>query len=174
MPINVSLEPTPQREESTLKYLVNNFNRLRDAFKKVWDSSLSWSESAKSFGYPAVWSPLIQQGAIVAYSAGASLAEYTVIGETVLGHFSINITGSGTAGSIVQISTPTAVSTTGIKYMPVGSGWVFYGGANVPMNLITQVGSNNFSYVVPAGEYSPNPAISVGVSLQGEFMYKRA
>jgi hypothetical protein len=170
VPISVSLEPTPQREESTLKYLVNNFNRIRDAFKRAWDSSLNWSESAKAFGGTAVWSPLVQQGSLVAY-AGTSLAEYTIIGETVLGHFSLNITGSGTAGSIVQISTPTAVSTTG-RYMPVGGGWVFYG-TNIPMHLISQAGSNNFSYVVPAGEYPPSPGLVVGVSLQGFFMYRK-
>lgn len=166
MPINLSLEPIPQREESTLKYLVNNFNRIRDAFGKAWDSKLNWLNSAKAFG-GTVWSPIVQQGVIVAYNAGASIIEYTIIGELVIGNFNIAITGAGTAGQPILISLPATPSFAGNT--AIGGGWVTQGGVNTQ----GQIGINgtNIFYTAAGGFYSP-AALAAGNALTGSFHYR--
>lgn len=174
MPINISLEPVPQQPESTLRYLVNNFNRIRDAFAKIWDSTLNWSDSAKSFGGVPNWSPLIQQGAVVAYNAGSSIIEYTMIGDTVLGYFSLIVTGAGTAGSPILISCPVTPKHNTVS---VGDGWHFGpGGLNAIPGGPLAINSTSFSWVVTTGFYSPGGGnqLAAGHSLNGHFMYQAA
>jgi hypothetical protein len=122
------------------------------------------------------WTPTVDQGGAVAVTA--TIARYTIIGDTVHLLVQLDVTGSGSAGNAVTISNLPANSIAGVANVPVGVGRISTGGGSNYIGNVEHASTTTlyFRDSVTAAQMGINPsfALASGHKIWFSVMCERA
>lgn len=185
MPIIFTPDNTPRYDSGLLRYIVENFTRLKGLLANVPRETISGTAPADPYtgqgwfdttnkqlkywngtawtvlgNYEKVdYTPTITQSVSVA--ATTNYANWQRVGNYVEGEFLLSPTGTGTANQIVRITLPVAPASSAGQ--TIGYGYVYNGSGNqrIPILGIAITGAAQF---IDAARISGNEQIGQNVS----------
>lgn len=107
----------------------------------------AWVQTGDSTGAWTTWTPAVTQSALATTTNGGS--RYTRIGRTIHANGILTVTGSGSAGTIANISIPVACN--GVNQI-IGAGWLYDASASTRYAFVAE--ANSSTTFVMNGDWS--------------------
>lgn len=123
------------------------------------------------------YTPQVDQGASTNIAKTVTYAKYLQFGKFIVGSLRLSMTGTGTAGSTITVTTPVTTYTTGLT---VGTGFYNDNGTNYYPAMAALESYSKFHLIrldAPFNGqigYDPNLAVANGDIIQFTFMYEAA